>query len=204
MKYFLLMAGFFLYGTAVFSQSDTTGYEASVIQFRKELDDDYRNVASSPLGKDRALTFQGHHFFPFDSRYCILAKAERLEKPEVFKMRTTTDRAPEYKKLYKLTFSIRDTAYVLFAYQNTSLIEKEEYKNHLFLPFTDKSNGFESYGGGRYIDLVIPEGDSILVDFNKSYNPYCAYSAKYSCPVPPKENALPVKIEAGILAPEGH
>lgn len=204
MKYFLIVVCCCFFGTAVFAQSDTSGFEEAVQKFRKELDDDYRNVETSPLGKERALTFQGHHFFPFDSRYCIPAKAERLEKPEVFKMRTTTDRTPEYRKLYKLTFSIRDTAYFLYAYQNISLIEKEEYKDHLFLPFTDKTNGFESYGGGRYIDLQLPEGDSMLIDFNKSYNPYCAYSSKYSCPIPPKENALPVKIEAGIFAPEEH
>lgn len=173
-------------------------------KFRKELDDDYRNPASSPLGKDRAANFSGHRFFPFDPAYSVMAKAERFEDPVSFKMRTSTDRTPEYRKLFKLTFSIRDSVYVLYAYQNVALSEKEEYKNYLFLPFTDKTNGFESYGGGRYIDLLIPETDTLLLDFNKSYNPYCAYSKKYSCPVPPKENALPVKIEAGILAPEEH
>ena len=97
-----------------------------------------------------------------------------------------------------------DSTYVLYAYQNVVYSQKEEYKDHLFLPFTDKTNGFESYGGGRYIDLRIPATDSLLLDFNQSYNPYCAYTTGYNCPIPPKENALPIKIEVGILAPERH
>jgi len=77
-----------------------------------------------------------------------------------------------------------------------------EYEALLFLPFNDTTNGADSYGGGRYIDLKIPseESKTIRIDFNKSYNPYCAYNAKYSCPIPPKENDLPIAILAGVKA----
>jgi uncharacterized protein (DUF1684 family) len=129
---------------------------------------------------------------------------EKLKKPEKFLMQTTTDRKPEYKKLFKLTFTLRDTVCILYAYQNVELSKREGYENYIFLPFTDPTNGFDSYGGGRYIDLRIPDTDSMVIDFNQCYNPYCAYSGKYSCPVPPKENRLPISIYAGIKAPEGH
>ncbi len=73
-----------------------------------------------------------------------------------------------------------------------------DFENYLFLPFTDLTNGNGTYGGGRYIDLEIPKGDTMVIDFNKSYNPYCAYNGKYSCPIPPKENDLNIAIKAGV------
>jgi uncharacterized protein (DUF1684 family) len=74
-----------------------------------------------------------------------------------------------------------------------------KYKNYLFVPFKDMTNGKETYGGGRYLDLETTDiqNDSVILDFNKAYNPYCAYSNGYSCPIPPKENHLAVSIEAG-------
>ncbi len=186
------------------AQGGNASYESAFIRFRTQLDEEYKNPESSPLEKEAALDFGGHSFFPFDTNYIVTAFAERLAEPELFKMLTTGDKRPEYERLYKLTFSIRDTICVLYAYRNVALSKKEEYKNHLFLPFTDKSNGFETYGGGRYIDLQVPEGELMLLDFNQSYHPYCAYSKKYSCPIPPRENALPLKIAAGIMAPAEH
>jgi uncharacterized protein len=83
-------------------------------------------------------------------------------------------------------------------YRNIDLSKKKEYKNYLFLPFLDLTSGNESYGGGRYIDMRIPKGNIITIDFNKAYNPYCAYNHKYSCPVVPDENNLNIEIKAGV------
>jgi uncharacterized protein (DUF1684 family) len=83
-------------------------------------------------------------------------------------------------------------------YKNTTPYDDPELKDYLFLPFTDWTSGDGSYGGGRFLDAYIPEGDIILLDFNKAYNPYCAYNSGYSCPIPPKENDLDVRIEAGV------
>jgi uncharacterized protein len=91
---------------------------------------------------------------------------------------------------------------VLSLYQNHELRTTETHKNHLFLPFKDLTNGTESYGDGRYLDLSIPEGEPLVIDFSKAYNPYCAYSSHYSCPIPPKENRLRIPIRAGLIAPE--
>ena len=68
----------------------------------------------------------------------------------------------------------------------------------MFLPFKDKTNGVETYGGGRYLDLTVPDGDSIVIDFNKAYNPYCHYNIEYSCPLVPRENKLLFSIKAGV------
>jgi uncharacterized protein (DUF1684 family) len=91
---------------------------------------------------------------------------------------------------------------MLNVYQSHTLREKEGYKDYLFLPFTDLTNGNETYGSGRYIDLRIPERETIIIDFNKAYNPYCAYNYGYACPIPPKENKLKVEIRAGVMAPQ--
>jgi uncharacterized protein (DUF1684 family) len=79
-------------------------------------------------------------------------------------------------------------------------MRQEEYRDYLFLPFADLTNGEETYGGGRYLDLTIPTGNTILLDFNKAYNPYCAYNPKYSCPLVPKQNRLDIPIIAGVKA----
>ena len=97
-------------------------------------------------------------------------------------------------------FRIHDTVQKLHIYQSQRLMEIEKYADHLFIPFTDLTSGEESYENGRYIDLKISdlETGSLTIDFNKAYNPYCAYvSDRYSCPIPPAENHLPIAIRAG-------
>ena len=79
------------------------------------------------------------------------------------------------------------------------LLHKDD-SDQLFLPFIDKTSGNETYGAGRYIDLDFPINKEIIVDFNKAYSPYCAYTDAYSCPFPPRSNQLDVAIEAGEKA----
>lgn len=83
-------------------------------------------------------------------------------------------------------------------YQNLELTKSSQYKDYLFLPFTDLSNGSSSYSGGRYVDMRIPKSNRTTLDFNKTYNPYCAYNGEYSCPVPPADNHLDTMVEAGV------
>jgi uncharacterized protein (DUF1684 family) len=113
-------------------------------------------------------------------------------------MKTSTDRKPLYVKYGELSFTIDDRDLKLNVYKNIELSKKEEYKDYLFLPFSDLTSGKESYIGGKYIDLRIPKGDTIVIDFNTSYNPYCAYNHKYSCPKVPLENDLNIEIKAGV------
>ena len=117
-------------------------------------------------------------------------------------MQTSSDRQPVYVKYADLYFTLKGKKMKLAVYQSQSLKENPEYFDYLFLPFTDLTNGEGSYSGGRYIDLRIPEEGvkKISLDFNKAYNPYCAYSGGYSCPVPPAENNLDMAITAGVKA----
>ena len=113
-------------------------------------------------------------------------------------MKTSTSRLPEYKKYGTLYFEIDGKKRKLNLYQNVELIKKPGFEDYLFLPFSDLTCGKESYIGGRYIDMRFPKSDTVLIDFNTAYNPYCAYNHKYSCPIVPLENDLDVAILAGV------
>ncbi len=113
-------------------------------------------------------------------------------------MKTSTKRLPKYIKYGELEFVLEGKTFKLNLYQNIDLIKKEGYADYLFLPFSDLTCGKESYIGGRYIDLRIPKGKTITIDFNKAYNPYCAYNHQFSCPIVPLENDLAIEVLAGV------
>lgn len=166
--------------------------------FQKELNSEFKNPDKSPLSKRQQKRFNGHDFFPINESYRVTGKFIRTQNAVPFKMKTTTERTPVYEKYGEVVFKINNNKFTLSIYQNHRLRKTKKYKNHLFLPFTDLTNGEKTYDGGRYIDLSIPDSDSIIIDFNKAYNPYCAYSSTRSCPIPPRENNLDIKVEAGI------
>ncbi|GAA3652721.1 DUF1684 domain-containing protein [Flavivirga jejuensis] len=166
--------------------------------FQKKINAEYKDVTTSPLKDKDRKHFEGLDFFKFDSTYVVTADFKRTPNEKPFKMKTTTTRLPEYVKYGELTFELKGGHYKLNIYQNQGLKEKEGFEDYLFLPFLDETNGLESYGGGRYIDTRIPEGDTMVIDFNSAYNPYCAYNDKYSCPLVPRNNYLKIKIEAGV------
>jgi len=169
-------------------------------EFQRELNAEYKDATKSPLTKKDLKHFKGLDFFKFDSTYVVTAIFKRTPNEKPFKMKTTTDRLPEYVKYGEVTFTLNGETYKLNIYQNKELILKEGYEDYLFLPFLDFTNGDTSYGGGRYVDARLPKGDTIVIDFNKAYNPYCAYSDRYSCPIVPRVNYLKTKIKAGVKA----
>ncbi|WP_299277575.1 DUF1684 domain-containing protein [uncultured Psychroserpens sp.] len=173
-------------------------------EFQKEINAEYKDATTSPLKEKDRKNFKGLDFFKFDSTFVVKANFKRTPNENVFKMKTTTSRLPEYVKYGVVSFELHDKSYQLNIYQNQDLIKEEGYEDYLFLPFLDNTNGGESYGGGRYIDLKIPDGNSILIDFNKAYNPYCAYNERYSCPIVPRENYLDLEIKAGVKTFDKH
>ena len=192
-KYILIVTILFF---ALSSAQDKTIQTSE--EFQADLNKKYADSISSPLKKEDLKFFKNLNFFNIDSKYIVEAKLVRTKKEKVFKMKTSTDRLPEYKKYGELYFTIDGKELKLNVYQSIDFIKKKEYKNYLFLPFTDLTCGNDSYAAGRYIDLSIPKNDVIIIDFNKAYNPYCAYNYKYSCPIVPVENDLTVEIKAGV------
>ncbi|OUR92206.1 hypothetical protein A9Q87_06930 [Flavobacteriales bacterium 34_180_T64] len=173
-------------------------------EFQLEMNASYKDARTSPLKEKDRKSFKGLDFFKFDSTYVVSAKLVRTPDEEPFEMKTTTDRLPVYVKYGIVEFLIQGKPYQLNIYQNLDLLKKEGYEDYLFLPFLDNTNGEESYGGGRYVECRIPEDDNISIDFNTAYNPYCAYNAKYSCPIVPRENYLDIEVRAGVKAFDKH
>lgn len=167
-------------------------------QFQDNLNKEYANKEESPLMEEDLKTFTGLDFYPISEKFIVESQFVKASKQKVFKMKTTGTRTPEYVKYGELHFKFDDKDFKLNLYQNVELTKKEGYADYLFLPFSDLSCGKESYIGGRYIDMRIPKGNTVLIDFNKAYNPYCAYNHKYSCPIVPLDNNLETEILAGV------
>lgn len=190
---FIIFAMFFFTGCAQNKQK-----ELGQTAFQKEINAEYKDASKSPLKEKDLKAFKGLEFFKFDSVYVVEASLKRTPDSEWFKMKTTTERVSNERVFGILSFELKGEKYQLNVYQGQDLMKKEGYEDYLFLPFMDDTNGEESYGGGRYIDLKIPEGDTIIIDFNSAYNPYCAYNEKYSCPIVPRENYLELEVKAGV------
>lgn len=175
-------------------------YNDEIKLFQYKLNTYYSNASTSPLTKEDLKTFKSLTFFKIDETYKVEANFKLTPNTPIFAMPTTTDRLPLYRKYGIATFTLNGKKLQLSLFQYQNSMTSFDNENILFLPFKDTSNGTESYGGGRYIDIELPEKNSktIVIDFNKSYNPYCAYNYKYSCPIPPSENNLPIAILAGV------
>lgn len=167
-------------------------------EFQNTINREYSNKDESPLLEKDFKEFKSLDFFPINKKYAVIATFVRSKNETVFKMKTTGERMPEYIKYGELHFVLEGKSFKLNVYQNIELSKRAGYEDYLFLPFSDLTCGKESYIGGRYIDLRFPKSDKILLDFNKAYNPYCAYSYRYSCPIVPLENDLNIEILAGV------
>jgi uncharacterized protein (DUF1684 family) len=192
MKFKPLLYLFLFFFFSINSSAQSNNYRDSIRSFI----DSYIKTHEVVLGTER----QWLRFFPVDENYRVQCVFEPVENSRWFKMETSGP----VKKMYRIYgiahFTLHDTLLKLNIYQSQSLMETKEYRDYLFIPFTDLTSGNESYEGGRYFDFKNSDilNKKFELDFNKAYNPYCAYvSNRYSCPIPPKENNLPLAIRAG-------
>lgn len=197
MKKYLFL--FLLLPLLFFSQK-ISKEKSEIKKFQQELNAEYRNPKETPLRGDHFTRFKEHPFFPVDMKYRVTAQFIKTENAEPFDLPTSSGKTKLYKEYGKARFILDGKPYTLTLYQSPDLIKQEKYRDYLFLPFRDATNGKETYGGGKYLDLTIPKGNTVMLNFNKSYQPYCAYNAyDYNCPVVPEENRLPVEIRAGVM-----
>jgi hypothetical protein len=176
-------------------------------EYQQKLNASYKDATKSPLKKKDLKQFKGLDFFPIDSAFIVIATLVKTVNAPTFEMATTTDRKPLYKEYGQLSFTLKGKACELAIYRSQDDLRDEEYKDYLFLPFTDATSSDESYGGGRYMDVMTTDENAdgtIALNFNNTYNPYCAYNDKYSCPLTPRKNHLDVAIKAGIMVFEKH
>lgn len=171
-------------------------YKNSIEAHRTKYKADFLAEARSPL---QAEDLKNLHFYEADSTYSVIASVKILTGEKIFKMPTYDGTSKEFIRYAELNFTLKGKTLKMTLYKNIALAINPAYKDLLFLPFTDQTNTKETYGGGRYIDLNSKDikNKHITLDFNKAYNPYCAYSDGYRCPIPPEENDLAIAINAG-------
>lgn len=167
-----------------------------ITEYRKEYFKEFMSDPRSPLKEADLAKID---FYPATSKARITASFQPTRDSEPFDMPTYSGLTRKYRKYGEATFSWGGQKTTLSLYENLSLLSNPDFKDYLFLPFKDETNGVTTYGGGRYINMskADAEDGSITIDFNKCYNPYCAYSDGFNCPVPPRENNLPFEVHAG-------
>lgn len=174
---------------------DQSAYMEKIQEEREEKDRFMRTSSESPFINDTTLTYAGLKHYPPDVKYKITATLTPIESKKVVVLATSDGKEERYLEFAYAEFD-------LDGYHNKLLILEMmamgPIKGKLFLAFGDETSGVETYGAGRYLDITkTPGSNTITLDFNQAYNPYCAYSDNFSCPLPPRENLLRVAIRAG-------
>ena len=174
----------FLQVSLTFGQNNDSAaitYKSEIEKFRKGKNIKLMYSESSPFEKAQLANFTGLKYFPADIKYKVEATIIKDTAPADVIMKTSTDHEPLYVRYGALNFRIDTFNLTLAVFQNKKMLDLSKDKKYLFVPFRDETSGKECYGGGRYIDCEIPEsGNTLILDFNKAYNPYCAYNHKYS------------------------
>ncbi len=156
--------------------------------FRKAKDDFFKNDFQSPLAPQQKRDFSGLHYYPENPALQLELSLEKADGSQPVVLQTSTGEAREYLHAGQVRFKVNEQEAVLQVYSD---------EGGYFLPFVDATAPDETYGSGRYLEPHDLGGDVLQVDFNLAYNPYCAYNERWSCPLPPRENRLKVRIEAG-------
>lgn len=169
-----------------------------ITEFQKELINEWNDPETTPLHDEEKADFKGITFFPMDIQYKVNAEFTPMPEGKTLPFPTSAGLTKYYKEYGKVIFILDGKEMELTLYQSDPPFE--ELPNHLFLPFMDDTNGDTTYGGGRYMDLDISDiqNGKIVLDFNKAYNPYCAYSNHYNCPISPRNNYLETEVKAGV------
>jgi len=198
MKYFLIVAFLSLF---ISCNSQDKRPLIGKTEYQQKLNAVFKDASKSPLKNKDLKSFKGLDFFPLDSSYIIIASIEKTPDTPFLGMATNTEEKSYYRKFGILTFTLKEKEIQLTLYESLEESENPVFKDYLFLPFTDETSGSDSYGGGRYMDVFkskINTNGTLELNFNNTYNPYCAYNDDYSCPLTPRDNHLSMEILAGV------
>jgi uncharacterized protein len=171
-------------------------YEDGITKFREQY---IKDLLAEPRKPIQPSQVKGISFFKADKSYCVEAMFTASPGAEPFLINTHSGKQKPFKEYGTLSFTLSGQQLVLHVYKSMDMINANAHAEELFIPFNDATNYDLTYGGGRYIDLLTTDikDNKVTLDFNKCYNPYCAYTDGFSCPIPPAENRLPVEIYAG-------
>ncbi len=178
----------------IYGSKDQTEYVNQIVKERKEKDTFMRTSKESPFADDPD-SFEGLKYFPPDIKYRITADLKPVEDRKLVVVATNDGKEERYMEYAYAEFDLMGFRNRLLILE---MIDMGPARGKLFLAFGDGTSADETYGAGRYLDINRVQGsNTITLDFNKAYNPYCAYTDKFSCPLPPPENLLTVPIQAG-------
>lgn len=192
-----------LYSCSKRTSKQLLGADDLLIQHRDQYKQGFLKDQRSPLKTESEIAFLD--FFDYNAAYDVNCKVIKTENPQPFDMPTYSGTSKVYIKYGIAQCPLNEKMVSVTLYKSAMAFQNPIYQDHLFVPFKDETNGELTYGGGRYIDLNVHDinNDSIRIDFNKCYNPWCAYSDGYSCPIPPKENDFNFNINAGEKSYKG-
>ena len=168
---------------------------------RAQMEAEYLKSDDSPFDKEMRARFAGFSYFAGNAAYCADASFERTADTKQFDMAAFNGKTIPFQKYGVFHFTLAGATHTLTAYQRMDLPPAE--RNWVLIPFQDSTNGKETYGGGRYLQLDFPIAGHTVLDFNHAFNPLCAYDSKFTCPVPPRENRLTIAIPVGERAYAG-
>jgi uncharacterized protein (DUF1684 family) len=188
---FLLLILFII--SYLYKSTSKEAYLEEIELKRQEIIDFMKNDPESPFHVKGEAGYKGLIFFEIDPAFRVKAKIEKIPSPVPFNIQMSDGETSEYFKYAIAHFTLDDVG------QKLHLLKSRKFYNEpwLFLPFYDETSAVESYGGGRYLNVEYHGEEEIFIDFNLAYNPYCAYSDNYRCPIPPIENRVTVKVTAG-------
>lgn len=179
------------------SAPDDAAYAGELNTARAEKNANFRTAADSPVPKEKRDAILPLSYFPVDPNYAVPAVLKLAEDRPVFEMPTSTGALRRMQLVGVLQFTLQGQPRSLGAFVE----EGTQQIDRLFVPFADLTTGKETYSAGRYLDIQPTGTGYYTIDFNRAYNPYCAYNASYECPYPPPSNRLDVAITAGEKAP---
>lgn len=163
---------------------------SSLLAERRQKDEFFKSSRHSPLTPQQRQTFMGLAYYDPNPALDLTREVHEFTDKETLMMQTTTGDVRTFQKWGTFSFVVGEQTVELVLYYGPD-------SGHFFLPFMDATNTDETYSGGRYIDPEWLGGCEFHIDFNRAYAPYCAYNDRWSCPIPPLENRLTVRIEAG-------
>ena len=175
---------------------DTRKWTKEIEQLRAEKDVWMRTSPNSPLPHEIRHHMKGLEYFPPDPAYVFPVRLNKYSIPEKLTMTTSKGKQRDYLRYGYFEFQIEGKTQKLQAYKSVP-VREHQHEEQLFVPFRDSTSGKESYGAARYIDLELTPSDEYVLDFNLAYNPYCAYSEHWSCPLTPFENRVKAPVRAG-------
>lgn len=182
----------------IYADNEEDHYQ-KVVEWRQQKDANYQDKEKTMLTDELLKDFSALKYYPIDYSYRVTGKLTKFNDGRTFTIQTTGGQEYEYLVYAKVDFELDGKLFTLTVFQGKRAAQSGRKKGALFIPFYDDTSADETYGGGRYLVLDLPDNDELVLDFNMAYNPYCVYNPDHSCPIPPKENYLGVKVEAGEL-----